>query len=100
MPSFYASAKDKKPRHASMAYYGMIEDIWELDYVQFKIPVFRCSWIDYNKGLIVDDMGFTLVNFKTLGLTDEPFILVSQARQVFYVTDPANSKFSVVINGK
>ena len=32
--------------------------------------------------------------------TQEPFVLASQVKQVFYATDPANSKWSIVIPGK
>ena len=28
--------------NASMPYFGVIEDIWELDYGQFRVPVFTC----------------------------------------------------------
>jgi hypothetical protein len=26
-------------------YYGVIEEIWELDYGPLKVPLFRCKWI-------------------------------------------------------
>ena len=32
-----------------------------------------------------------------MGHKDEPFILASQAKQVFYVTGPANVKWSMVL---
>ena len=38
-----STAKDKNPIYANMLYYGVIEDIWELNYTQFKIPVFGAS---------------------------------------------------------
>ena len=29
-------------------YYGYIEEIWELDYgPNFKVPLFRCQWVNY-----------------------------------------------------
>jgi len=31
---------------------------------------------------------------------DEPFIMAKQARQVFYVQDPYDSRFSVVLQGR
>ncbi|MBK5591058.1 hypothetical protein JJ728_23195, partial [Salmonella enterica subsp. enterica serovar Typhi] len=40
-----SSRKDKNPLYANMAYYGVIEDIWELDYVCFQVAVFRCKWV-------------------------------------------------------
>ena len=76
---------------------GVIDEIWELDYLKFKVPVFRCSWVDVARGVRVDELGFTLVDFRRMGHSDEPFILASQARQVFYVTDPSNAQMSIVI---
>ncbi|KAL5580207.1 hypothetical protein UlMin_012649 [Ulmus minor] len=40
-----SSAKDKNPVYANMSYYGVIEDIWELNYTSFKVAVFRCKWV-------------------------------------------------------
>lgn len=59
--------------------------------------VFGCKWVENNNGVKVDDHGFIKVDFNRVGYRDEPFILPSQARQVFYVTDPANEKWSIVI---
>jgi hypothetical protein len=95
-----SSSKDKNPIYVDMAYYGVIENIWELDYVQFRIPVFRCKWIDNNNGVRVDELGFTLVDLSREGHKGELFILASQAKQDFYVTDPENKKWSIVLQGK
>ncbi|XP_019163443.1 PREDICTED: uncharacterized protein LOC109159786 [Ipomoea nil] len=91
----YSSAKDTNPVDATMSYYGVIDEIWELDYKVFRIPLFRCSWVDNRQGVRVDDLGFTLVDFGRLGYHDEPFILASQAKQVFYISDPIDSKWSI-----
>ena len=45
-------------------------------------------------------MGFTLVDLQRIGYKDEPFILAAQARLVFYVEDPSDSRWSVVLQGK
>lgn len=37
------------------------------------------------------------VDFNRVGYKDEPFILASQAEQVFYATDPADVKWSIVL---
>ncbi|XP_074278631.1 uncharacterized protein LOC141602226 [Silene latifolia] len=95
-----ASAKDSRPAYDAQPYFGVIKEIWELDYVQFRIPVFRCMWVEHSKGVRVDEMGFTLVDFSREGYKSEPFIMANQARQIFYVTDPANGKWSVVLHGK
>ncbi|XP_019173902.1 PREDICTED: uncharacterized protein LOC109169475 [Ipomoea nil] len=96
----YSSAKDTKPIDVAMSYYGVIEEIWELDYNVFKIPLFRCNWVDNRRGVQIDELGFTLVDFSRLGYHDEPFILASQAKQVFYVSDPVDNKWSIVLQGK
>ncbi|XP_074296971.1 uncharacterized protein LOC141627640 [Silene latifolia] len=83
-----ASAKDTRPAYDAQPYFGVIKEIWELDYVQFRIPVFRCMWVEHNKGVRVDRMGFTLVDFSREGYKSEPFIMANQARQIFYIKDP------------
>ncbi|KAL5558570.1 hypothetical protein UlMin_034781 [Ulmus minor] len=62
-----STAKDKNPIYANMLYYGVIEDIWELNYTQFKIPIFRCKWVDNKGGVKVDENGFTLVDLNKEG---------------------------------
>ena len=84
----------------SDSYYGWIEEIWELDYVVLKIPVFSCKWIENRHGVRRDKDGFTLVNFDRLGYQHDPFILAKQAKQVFYVLDPADKHWHVVLSGK
>ncbi|XP_029126273.1 uncharacterized protein LOC114915575 [Cajanus cajan] len=96
----FASSKDKNPITASMSYFGVIEDIWEIDYVTFRVPVFKCKWVDGNTGVRTDDLGFTLVDLNKVGYKDEPFIMAYQARQIFYVKDPCNEKWSVVLEGR
>ena len=81
------------------SYYGFIEEIWELDYVVFKIPLFRCRWVHLPQ-VKVDKYGVTTVDLQRVGYKDEPFVLANQVVQVFYVTDPANKKRHVVLHGK
>ncbi|GKE51553.1 hypothetical protein Tco_1486709 [Tanacetum coccineum] len=54
-------------------YYGVLQETWVLDYCFRKIPLFKC-----HKG--------------------DPFILASQARQVFYVKDQLDKRLSIVFN--
>ena len=96
----FSSSKDKNPITASMSYFDIIQEIWEVGYVTFRVPVFKCKWVDSNSGVGTDDLGFTLVDLKKMSYTDEPFIMASQARQIFYVIDPANKKWSVVLEGR
>lgn len=92
-----SSTKDKNPVFGDMCYYGVIVEIWLLDYHQFHIPVFKCDWIDNKSGVKIDDMGFTLVDHSRVGYKTDPFILASQAKQVFYVNDEFDKKWSVVL---
>ena len=38
----FCSASNNNPIQACMPYYGVIEDIWELDYGEFRVPLFKC----------------------------------------------------------
>ncbi|CAL9017949.1 unnamed protein product [Prunus brigantina] len=93
-----ASAKDKNPILSNMGFYGVIQEIWDLDYQKFKIPVFRCDWIDSTSGLVVDELGFTLVDLSKIGHRNDQFVLASQVKQVFFVDDPMHRGWLVVLS--
>ena len=64
--------------------------------------MFKCNWIDNNMGMKQDEFKFTLVNFNHLlyrenRVVDEPFILSTQAEQVWYVQDPLELDQHVVV---
>ncbi|XP_058192212.1 uncharacterized protein LOC131309621 [Rhododendron vialii] len=92
-----ASYKDKNPVYVEMSFYGVITEIWHLDYNLLKIPVFKCDWVDSKKGVKVDELGFTLVELGRIGHKSDSFILASQAKQVFYVKDQLDSRWSIVL---
>ncbi|KAA0040935.1 transposase [Cucumis melo var. makuwa] len=92
-----ASAKDKNPIIADMSFYGVIQGIWEVSYNTFGVTLFRCDWVDTKNRVRVDDLGFTLVDLNRIGHYSDSFILASQARQVFYVKDPSDDRWSVVV---
>lgn len=96
----FSSSKDKNPLIASTPYFGVIEEIWEVDYRAFSVPLFKCKWIDINTGVRIDESGYTLVDLCKEAYKDKPFIMASQAKQVFYVTDPSNKRWSVVLQPK
>ena len=75
-----SSAKDKNPIESDIVFYGFIEEIWELDYQNFRIPVFKYLWVENNSGIKVDNLGFTLVNFNRIGFKSDSIILASQAK--------------------
>ena len=45
-------------------------------------------------------MGFTLVDLKKLAYQNDLFIMAEQAKQLFYVQDPCDERWSVVLHGK
>ena len=67
--------------------------------------MFKCNWIDNNMRMKQDELKFTLVNFKYLlykenRVVDEPFIIASQAEQVWYVQDPVEPDWRVVVKAR
>lgn len=60
-------------------------------------PSFQ-MWLVNSKhgGVKRDTLGYTLVDLNNLGHKNDPFILASQARQVFYVKDQVDKKLSIV----
>ncbi len=84
----------------SNTYYSRIEEIWELNYIKFKVPLFRCHWVNLRTGVKADKEGFTLVDLSRVGYADEPFVLAKQVEQIFYIKDTSNKKMHIVRDGK
>ncbi|GJU26859.1 hypothetical protein Tco_1165480 [Tanacetum coccineum] len=62
-----------------------------------QIPLFKYDWVNHRAGGVKrDNLGYTLVDLNNLGHKVDPFILASQARQVFYVKDQIDKKLSIV----
>ena len=61
---------------------------------------FKCKWVNDNTDVRQDQLGFTLVDLNKVGYMDKPFIMVEQAQQVFYVQDPCDSRFSMILQGR
>jgi hypothetical protein len=67
------------------AYFGFIDDIWEVEYgPRLQIPVFRCRWVQ-DKHVTVDNYGQRILDLSKVGYKDDPWILANRAAQVFYV---------------
>nr|GEX74048.1 hypothetical protein [Tanacetum cinerariifolium] len=62
-------------------YYGILQEMWVLDYRFRKIPLFKCDWVNHKSGGVKHDpnLGYTLVDLNSLGHKGDPFILASQA---------------------
>jgi hypothetical protein len=70
------------------SYYGVIEEIWELNNGPLKIPLFRCQWMNRaGGGVAIDQYEMTKVDLKKIGYKDEPFVLAKDVIQLFYVKD-------------
>jgi hypothetical protein len=120
--TFYTRAQDEKSTNQNSgvridavgndgnkdSYFGVIEEIWELDYgPHLKIPLFRCEWVNRaGGGVATDRYGMTIVDFKKIGYKDEPFVLAKDVTQVFYVKDMSSKsrnnepKRHIVLPGK
>ncbi|XP_074365387.1 uncharacterized protein LOC141706541 [Apium graveolens] len=93
-----SSAKDLNPIESDLTFYGIIQEIWELDYHAFKAPLFLCKWASNDKGIRVDDLGFTLVDFSRQGHKKDKYVSVDQVKQVFYLEDPVDATWSIVLS--
>ena len=64
-----------------------------------EVVFFRCKWwdIDPKKGVKVDKFGFVSINDQCPLKALEPFAMVAQALQVFYVTDVSQKGWQVVV---
>ena len=66
-------------------YYGIIQDIIEIDYWGcFSVVLFRYDWF-HNE---VDEYRLTRVYFNKQCSTNDPFVIASQVHQAYYVEDP------------
>ncbi|KAK9071785.1 hypothetical protein SSX86_008214 [Deinandra increscens subsp. villosa] len=98
MTNSFSSARDNNPIVGDVTYYGILNEIIELEYdADKKVVLFHCDWISNGSRKKEDDNGFTLLNFEGLKSHNEPFILASQAQQVFYVADLVDKGWKVVI---
>lgn len=100
----YSSARDSNPREEIVEYFGILEDIIELNYNgDHKVVLFKCRWYDSiarDKGVKTDQYGYTLVHSNKFGSKEEPFVLPSQVEQLFYVDDHRDKDWRVVIRTK
>ncbi|XP_074372531.1 uncharacterized protein LOC141713140 [Apium graveolens] len=91
--SLHQSSNNKDPVLSDTTYFRWIANIWELDYVGFKVPVFDCNWVNNVDGVYVEQSGFVRVDLAKVGYKDDSFIMATQTQQVFYVTDLVDKKW-------
>ena len=93
----FSSSKDKNPIMASKSYFGVIDEIWEVDYTKFRVLVFKCKWVDSNSVVQTDELGFTLVDLDKVAYKEESCIMAFQEKRVFYVKGPSNRRWPLVL---
>ena len=64
----------------------------------FQVPLFKCKWANKLNGVKEED-GFTLVNLHVnqAAYLQDPYIMPSQAKQVFYSKEEDSSLWYVVM---
>ncbi len=107
--SCFENGNNMNPIVRNKTYYGRIKEIIELNYSnKGSIVLFKCDWVDnriQDRWVKTDKFGITTINFNHLfntgeRLLDEPFILSSQATQVYYVQDPIDREWCAVLQSK
>jgi hypothetical protein len=83
------------------AYYGYIEEIWEVNYgISLQISIFKCQWVKHPHGIEVHEYGFTIIELRNVGHKDEPSVLALTVAQVFYILDPKDEKKHIIVPAK
>lgn len=78
-------------------YYGILREVLIINYSGSSVVMFRCDWFDNTRlGVWTNqEAGLVEVNPARELRVDEPFILASQATQVYYAYTPGNSQRTV-----
>jgi hypothetical protein len=91
----------QKIAHGKNAYYGYIEEIWEVNYgMSLQIPVFKCQWVKHSQCVELDGYGFTIVDLRNVGHKNEPWVLASTVAQVFYILDLKDENKHIIVPEK
>ncbi|KAL0558514.1 hypothetical protein IC582_003088 [Cucumis melo] len=61
------------------------------------VAIFKCDWVENSGGIKTDELGFVLVDLSRVGHKNDSFIFATQAKQVFFVEDPSDSRWSIVL---
>ncbi|XP_050380004.1 uncharacterized protein LOC126797412 [Argentina anserina] len=83
-------------------YYGVLVSVIELLYgSRMPVVLFKCRWFNTNPSVRRStrlDHGLLSVNTHTSWYENEPFILATMAKQVFYLDDPKLGRGWKVVN--
>jgi hypothetical protein len=104
--TFYTRKQDKKSANQNSGvridacyeqnkqmdtYYGIIEEIWVLEYGELKVPLFRCKCIR-PRAVSMNKDGVTTVDLNSMGYREEPFVWAKDVVQVFYAPGLENNE--------
>lgn len=64
-------------------YFGVIEKNFKIDYVLFKVLLFKYKWIFNNTVIQIDELQFTQVDFGKTIYMIKPAIMTFQTKQLF-----------------
>ena len=67
--------------------------------MKVKAALFRCAWIPLGQ-VRIDEYRKTYVNRTTMAYHADPFILASDATQIFFVEDPLHKNGHLAMHGK
>ncbi|KAA0062714.1 transposase [Cucumis melo var. makuwa] len=62
-----------------------------------QVAIFKCDWVENSGGIKTDELGFVSVYLSRVGHKNDSFIFATQAKQVFFVEDPSDSRWSIVL---
>ncbi|RVW35629.1 hypothetical protein CK203_106307 [Vitis vinifera] len=92
-----ASSKDKNPVFGELCFYGVINEIWDLDYNMFRIPIFKCAWVDNKNVLSIPPKDFNnmegLDDFTDNCMEHHPFISSMPEVESFDVMDESDARY-------
>ena len=83
------------PKDNGQNFYGVLQEVIELCYLKdCTVLMFKCKWfktdIDPKKKRIIEDNKFTSVYIGEEWYKNDPFILASQAKSIYYLNDDKN----------
>ena len=81
-------------------FYGHLEEILAFSYIfRNRVLLFKCKWFDTDpkKKRLLTYKNITSIFINSEWYKDDPFILASQAKQVFYIVDPLNGPNQSVV---
>ncbi|XP_060966207.1 uncharacterized protein LOC133034815 [Cannabis sativa] len=87
------------PGEDGQNFYGTLEKIMEFTYLKdCSVLLFFCKWFDTNGSRMDSDGVITSICVNRQWYQNEPFILASQAKLIYYIPDLKNGKDWLIVN--